>query len=114
MQLTGKAALISGAGGGICRAIALALPMPERRSRAAISILPLLRKPPGSSRRRVYRRCHRLAMSPMRARPARSPMRHTRRSVASTSWSAVRRRMIQAVLWSRPAWPIGDASSTST
>ena len=110
MQLAGKAALISGAGGGICRAIALAYAEAgasvccvDIDPEAAAETARLVTEIGGRS---VSRGCD---VSDEAQTLAASSMTH---SAGSTSWSAARRRTIRAARSSRRASAIGGACST--
>ena len=113
MQLAGKAALISGAGGGICRAIALAY------AEAGASVCCVDIDPEAAAEtarlvteiggRAVSQGCD-VAERGRRRSPR--PAQRMTRSAGSTSWSAARRRTIRAARSSRRASPIGGACST--
>ena len=114
MDLNGKAALISGAGGGICRAIAVAfaeagasVACADIDAGSAEETARLVRAAGGEA---VAQRCNVADEAEVRA----VTIAAQRRSAGSTSWSAARRRTTPAARWSTPRSPSGRWWSTST
>ena len=114
MSLAGKVALVSGAGGGICRAIALAFAM-AGASVACGDIDPAASEETArlvneAGGRALSRACD-VARESDTLAVARRP---TGNLAGSTFWSAARHPTIRAALSSRPPSPIGNRCSIST